>query len=137
MSRVRAHMRVSNTDRAAELRAHPIVARRLLATVLLIVVLGSAAWLLAGWSNLLGPPSNQDLIVITISPDTSLVYENGQVRTLSWTWMGSGPYTGQWLLAYGLPLAALLALALVPVVQLARRVEGWRGSSSSVSRTGS
>jgi hypothetical protein len=100
----------------------PLLARGSLAFALLIVVAGAAAWLLSGWSNLLGPPSNQDLIVIAISPDSNIVYENGQARSSSGTSMWSGPHTGQWGVVYGLPLAALVALALVPVVQLSRSV---------------
>lgn len=110
----------NDTTPDLERRGLSTLARKVLALLLLVMVVTSAAWLVAGWSNLLGPPSNRDLVVITISPDTTLVYENGQARALSGTSMWSGPHSGQWLVIYALPLAVLVALALIPVCQLAR-----------------
>ncbi len=97
-----------------------MIFRRLLGVAGLLAVMSCAGWLVMSWSNLLGWPSNRDLVVIAVSPDTTLYFAGGQVQSLSGSYLWSNPHTGQWHVYYGIPLAFLVVLAALPAGQLLR-----------------
>src|SRR5690606_13021792 len=95
-----------------------MIFRRLLGVAGLLAVMSCAGWLVMAWSNLLGWPSSRDLVVIAVSPDTTLHYAAGQAQSLSGSYMWSNPHTGRWDLYYGIPLAFLAVMAALPACQL-------------------
>jgi hypothetical protein len=83
-----------------------------------------------GWSNLLGQPTDQRLVVIAVSPETTFHFADGSAHAVQGAYFWSSPHTGRWHIAYGLPLAVLMAGALLPV----RRWCSHFGSNLSLTR---
>jgi len=92
---------------------------RTTALLALLLTLGLTAWLLRGWYHLLGEPRSQPIVVIAVSTDAIVHYENSSaVATRGY--MRANPHTGMWPIAYAIPLAILASLATVgPIRTLA------------------